>query len=159
MKITTVKRCPKLDLTTFKQVVASTPLISMDLIVQNDESLVLLGYRNNRPAQGYWFVPGGRILKDENFEVAFSRLSETELGACYALSQAEFLGPYEHFYQDNFSGENFSSHYVVLGYKITWNGGQFYELPSEQHCDYRWWSVEDLISSNEVHDNTKAYFR
>lgn len=65
-----------LDTEVFKTVVASTPLISMDLIVQNDAGQVLLGYRNNRPAQGFWFVPGGRILKDEHFEVAFGRLSE-----------------------------------------------------------------------------------
>ncbi|MEZ9207066.1 GDP-mannose mannosyl hydrolase [Vibrio splendidus] len=147
----------KLDTEVFETVVASTPLISMDLIVQNDAGQVLLGYRNNRPAQGFWFVPGGRILKDECFEVAFVRLSEIELGEGYTLPQAEFLGPYEHLYSDNFSGVAFTTHYVVLGYKITWNG-ELSDLPSEQHCDYRWWGVEDLLGSSQVHDNTKAYF-
>ncbi len=146
-----------LDLETFKTVVSSTPLISMDLIVTNDSGQVLLGYRNNRPAKGYWFVPGGRILKDERFDAAFSRLSDAELGERYALSQAQFLGPYEHLYQDNFSGETFSSHYVVLGYKITWNG-ELSDLPSEQHCDYRWWDVDELLNSADVHNNTKVYF-
>ncbi|UGA57352.1 GDP-mannose mannosyl hydrolase [Vibrio sp. VB16] len=147
-----------LELKTFKTVVASTPLISMDLIVQNDIGQILLGFRRNRPAQGFWFVPGGRILKDERFEAAFSRLSETELGERYALSQANFLGPYEHLYKDNFSDEGFSTHYVVLGYKIVWNG-KLSDLPTEQHCDYLWWDAEDLLSSTEVHDNTKAYFQ
>ncbi len=147
----------KLDTEVFKTVVASTPLISMDLIVQNDAGQVLLGYRNNRPAQGFWFVPGGRILKDESFEVAFERLSEIELGERYTLSQAAFRGPYEHLYPDNFSDAAFTTHYVVLGYKISWNG-KLSDLPSEQHCDYRWWSIEDLLGSSQVHDNTKAYF-
>lgn len=147
----------KLDLATFKIVVASTPLISMDLIIKNDENLVLLGYRNNRPAQGYWFVPGGRILKNESFQTAFRRLSMSELGMCFQLSQSIFLGPYEHIYQDNFSGESFGTHYVTLGYKVTWNG-EISELPTEQHCDYRWWTVQELMNSNKVHDNTKAYF-
>ena len=147
----------KLDNEIFKTVVASTPLISMDLIIQSDSGQVLLGYRNNRPAQGFWFVPGGRILKDECFEVAFERLSNIELGERFMLSQAEFLGPYEHFYPDNFSCTAFTTHYVVLGYKITWNG-ELSDLPSEQHCDYRWWDVEDLLGSSQVHDNTKAYF-
>ncbi|WP_428753964.1 GDP-mannose mannosyl hydrolase [Vibrio cionasavignyae] len=147
-----------LEFDIFKSVVASTPLISMDMVVTNDSGQVLLGYRNNRPAKGYWFVPGGRILKDERFEIAFGRLSEAELGQRYALSQAQFLGPYEHLYHDNFSGEAFSTHYVVLGYKVAWNG-DISDLPTEQHCDYRWWDVSDLLSSDQVHENTKAYFR
>ncbi|MDZ8395949.1 GDP-mannose mannosyl hydrolase [Escherichia coli] len=116
------------------------------------------GFRNNRPAQGYWFVPGGRILKDERFDLAFSRLTETELGERLALSQAQFIGPYEHLYKDNFTGNTFSTHYVVLGYQVCWNG-ELAELPSEQHCDYRWWDVDELLNSSNVHDNTKAYFK
>ncbi len=70
----------RLDELTFKTVVASTPLVSMDLIVRNKRDQVLLGLRTNRPAQGFWFVPGGRICKDETFEQAFVRLTEMELG-------------------------------------------------------------------------------
>lgn len=147
-----------LDLEIFKTVVASTPLVSIDLIVKNNVGQVLLGYRNNRPAQGYWFVLGGRIQKDERFDLAFNRLTETELGERLALSQAQFIGPYEHLYQDNFSGNTFSTHYVVLGYQVCWNG-DLAELPSEQHCDYRWWDVAELLNSPNVHDNTKAYFK
>ncbi|MBJ6922853.1 GDP-mannose mannosyl hydrolase, partial [Vibrio cholerae] len=47
----------RLDELTFKTVVASTPLVSMDLIVRNRYGQVLLGLRTNRPAQGFWFVP------------------------------------------------------------------------------------------------------
>ena len=46
-----------LELETFKTVVASTPLVSIDLIVRNRQGQVLLGLRTNRPAQGGWFVP------------------------------------------------------------------------------------------------------
>lgn len=50
---------------TFAKVVAVTPLVSVDLVAVHGGSEVLLGLRNNRPAQVYWFVPGGRILKNE----------------------------------------------------------------------------------------------
>jgi colanic acid biosynthesis protein WcaH len=49
----------KLPLTDFKKIVESTPLISIDLVVRNDQGSVLLGKRTNRPAQNFWFVPGG----------------------------------------------------------------------------------------------------
>ena len=48
----------------FEVVVESTPLVSIDLVVRAPDKKILLGKRVNRPAQGYWFVPGGRILKD-----------------------------------------------------------------------------------------------
>ncbi|CAH8193184.1 GDP-mannose mannosyl hydrolase [Vibrio aestuarianus] len=147
----------RLDELTFKNVVASTPLVSMDLIVRNKRDQVLLGLRTNRPAQGFWFVPGGRICKDETFEQAFLRLTEMELGQPIALSQARFLGPYQHLYDDNFSGTQFSTHYVVLGYQIDCDI-ELDTLPAEQHQHYRWWGVEELLSSELVHPNTKAYF-
>lgn len=147
----------RLDELTFKTVVASTPLISMDLIVRSRDDQVLLGLRTNRPAQGFWFVPGGRICKDETFEHAFVRLTEMELGKPLTLSKAKFLGPYQHLYSDNFSGTQFSTHYVVLGYEI-YGDIALDNLPAEQHQHYRWWAVEELLSSDLVHPNTKAYF-
>ncbi|MCL1139575.1 GDP-mannose mannosyl hydrolase [Shewanella pneumatophori] len=141
----------------FKKVVKNTPLISIDLIIKNKLGQVLLGKRNNRPAQGYWFVPGGRIVKDETFDNAFSRLTLFELGKAYSLTSAMFLGPYEHLYCDCFSGDDFTTHYVVLAYELTLNE-DLSGLPEEQHSDYRWWDVNKLLNSNIVHDNTKAYF-
>ncbi len=41
----------------FRSVVDSTPLISIDLVVQNSKGECLLGQRLNRPAQDNWFVP------------------------------------------------------------------------------------------------------
>lgn len=147
----------RLEAELFKTVVAATPLISMDLIVRNTDGQILLGLRNNRPAQGFWFVPGGRIVKDETFSQAFSRLTAVELGHVHSIEEATFLGPYQHFYADNFSGETFSTHYVVLGYQLMLDL-DLSALPDEQHQGYQWWSEADLLKSEQVHANTKAYF-
>ncbi|MCE7728134.1 GDP-mannose mannosyl hydrolase [Vibrio campbellii] len=146
-----------LDINIFKTVVASTPLISIDLVIRNVEGKVLLGKRKNRPAKGFWFVPGGRILKDEKLDAAFQRITDSELGNVCTLSAANFIGVYEHLYQDNFSSESFSTHYVVLGYELVWKG-KLSDLPLEQHGSYQWWDVNDLLTSKDVHCNTKAYF-
>ena len=146
-----------LDKETFQTVVRAAPLISIDLIVLNSLGQVLLGRRTNRPAQGYWFVPGGRILKDESMAEAFLRLTKAELGSTLPISDAGFLGVYEHFYADSFSGEDFSTHYVVLGYRMHCDL-DFAALPDGQHRSYRWFSAVELLASGEVHDNTKAYF-
>lgn len=141
----------------FTQVVAYTPLISIDFIVRNPAGQVLLGRRTNKPAQGYWFVPGGRIFKDEIIEHAFMRIGRAELGVPLSIDQGRFLGVYEHFYKDSTFDDFLSTHYVVLAFEIS-SEFDLMELPLSQHVTFRWFEVEYLMSSESVHHNTKAYF-
>lgn len=142
----------------FSTVVEHTPLISIDLIIRNSQDEILLGLRNNRPAKGFWFVPGGRILKNETFKQSFSRLVKEELSIEIESSDATFLGPFEHHYKDNFSGDDFSTHYVVLAYELRIEC-DLASLPGKQHADYQWFSVTELLESDRVHKHTKWYFR
>lgn len=146
-----------LDSAQFSTVVRLTPLISLDLIVENEHGEFLVGKRTNRPAQGYWFVPGGRMLKDETLEQAFARLTQAELGQGFCLSDARFFGVWQHFYEDNFSGEDFSTHYVVLGFRLRVRNGEL-TLPNDQHDAYRWATSPALAADEQVHRNTRAYF-
>lgn len=145
-----------LDKQTFSTVIKSTPLVSIDLIIENGQGEFLFGYRNNRPAQGYWFVPGGRILKDESVVDAFKRLTLHELGVEFQLSQAKLIGPFEHFYSDNVTGADFSTHYIALGYRLVVD--ELPDLPKDQHCDYKWLSVENLLLDASVHKHSRWYF-
>ena len=140
------------------EVVRLTPLVSIDLIVRNPGGQVLVGLRSNKPAQNTWFVPGGRICKDERMAAAFRRISQNELGTALEMSQARFLGVYEHLYEDNFAGAaGVSTHYIVLAYEITLTQ-PLSSLPEAQHAAYRWFSVADLLRAEDVHPNTQAYF-
>jgi colanic acid biosynthesis protein WcaH len=87
---------------TFKSVIQHTPLISIDLIVRNEQDEVLLGKRVNAPAKDYWFVPGGRVRKNETLDDAFIRLVKEELGIESGMTRADakFIGVFEHFYDD-----------------------------------------------------------
>lgn len=141
----------------FKLVVANTPLISIDFIVKNNKGQVLLGQRLNRPAYNFWFVPGGRVFKDETFSEAFDRISQHEFGRVFTIDAAEFYGVYEHFYKDNFFNEDFTTHYIVHGYMITVAKDDLV-LPYEQHSSFRWFSIDELLSNSAVHQYTKNYF-
>jgi colanic acid biosynthesis protein WcaH len=145
-----------LDDTTFKAVISSTPLISIDLVVKNTKGKYLLGYRNNRPAQGFWFVPGGRILKDETMDDAFTRLCHNELGVSLTRQQANFIGPFEHFYSDCVFGEDVKTHYVVLGYALTIDI-DLANLPQEKHNQYAWFTADDMLRREDVHTHSKWY--
>ncbi len=146
-----------LDDSRFLAVVDATPLVSIDLIVRNAGGAILLGRRANRPAQGWWFVPGGRIQKNERVDSALRRISRREIGL--ELAEAELIGVFDHFYPDNFLGApSVSTHYVVLGMKADWPS-QHEVVGDAQHDEFRWWRVADILSSPEVHEHTKAYFR
>lgn len=142
----------------FKTVVQSTPLISIDLIIEDSDANFLLGKRVNRPAKGTWFVPGGRVLKNESLDAAFTRLCDVELGIKMSRDDASFLGVYEHFYEDSALSEDISTHYIVLAYQIVLSQ-PLNDLPTAQHDNYSWQKAGDILSNDDVHIHTKWYFK
>jgi colanic acid biosynthesis protein WcaH len=141
----------------FKAVIHSTPLISIDLIVRSNSGEVLLGKRLNRPAKGYWFVPGGRVQKNECLNQCLKRLLFEELGLKNIKNKPVFLGPYEHFYNDNFMGDSGTTHYIVLAYEILMEE-KLNSLPLNQHSVFEWFQEKELLQAPEVHLHTKWYF-
>lgn len=146
----------------FAQVINRTPLVSIDLLLENSKGEFLIGLRNNRPAKSYWFVPGGRVQKGETLAQAFGRLTLAELGQTFSLQDAIHQGLYEHFYSDNvFSDDpayqHISTHYVVNAFKF--KIGSDYILPLNQHSAWRWRSPEQLLRDPQVHEHTKWYFQ
>jgi colanic acid biosynthesis protein WcaH len=144
----------------FLDVVRLTPLIAIDLIVSDAEGRILIGHRRNRPARGTWFVPGGRIHKDETLDTAFTRIADAELGIGRLVrSSARFEGVFEHHYLDNFAAEpDISTHYIVLAYALQFHGTQSIGRLT-QHSEYQWLAPAALLARSDVHENTKAYLR
>ncbi|RJE75700.1 GDP-mannose mannosyl hydrolase [Pseudoalteromonas sp. MSK9-3] len=148
-----------LDKNTFSTVIESAPLVSIDLIVLDENNQALLGERLNKPAQGNWFVPGGRILKNESLEEAFERLTQEELGEAFSLPEATLLGLYDHFYDDNVFGDGFSTHYVAIAYILRLSK-PLNDLPHDiQHGKYQWFDIVSLLKDKKVHKHTKWYFK
>ncbi len=155
----TDEKTAKLNYDELIQVVKNTPLVSIDLIVKNSHSEILVGLRKNEPAKDYWFVPGGRILKNERIAQAFERIAKEELGINIAYEQAKFLGVFEHFYKNNFAQkEDFTTHYVVLAHQMNISENLL-QLPNTQHQEYKWLSKDSMSKEKKVHPYTKAYLR
>ena len=142
-----------LDDQTFKTVIRSTPLISIDLVVKKDNK-ILLGKRVNKPAQGYLFTTGGRIYKNETIYDAMIRIAKDELNVELKLMH-RFIGVFEHFYDDSIY-QNLSTHYVDLAYEIEIQ--ETLNLPTEQHNEYQWLTIKELLESKQVHRYVKNYF-
>jgi colanic acid biosynthesis protein WcaH len=143
-----------LDDQIFKTVVDSAPLISIDILIKKSNK-ILLGKRINKPAQGYFFSFGGRINKNETIDNAMTRVALNELNIDLK-SIPDFIGVFEHFY-DNSMYVNVSTHYVNIAYEYEME--ETPDLPTEQHSEYQWFTVDELLNSDQVHKYTKEYFR
>jgi len=142
----------------FEQVVANAPLVAVDLLVEDSARRVLLGWRTNPPARDSWFVPGGRVRKNETLQEAFERITSAELGTLFSIDQSIFIGVYQHFYPDNFLGNpHASTHYLALAYRL-WSGDKTLSLPRTQHARYHWAEPASVAQDETVHLYTRAYF-
>lgn len=150
----------------FADVIRHTPLFAFDMVIKNKEGLYLLGFRNNAPAKGYWFVPGGRIRKDESYTNAFLRLVKNELGIeADQISEEDkkkFINPEgtlftHHYPDDNVFGNDFHTHYLVFGICLSLDEGVSLSM-DQQHDAFKWTSKEEILQDDRVHANTKTYF-
>ena len=154
-------RKPKLWIppATFEKVVDNTPLVSIDLIVTKVDG-ILVGKRINRPAKDTYFVPGGRICKDESLDDAFRRIAQDELGLNVKRSDAEFMGVFEHFYSDSTLNEDATTHYVVLAYSFPLRRRILdEERLNSQHSKFEFIRCMEMMNRDDVHENTKVYAR
>ena len=143
-----------LDDITFKTIIDSAPLISIDILLKKDGK-VLLGKRVNKPAQGYFFSMGGRVNKNEAIANAMARIAKNELNIELKYIP-KFIGVFEHFYDDSIY-KDVSTHYVNLAYE--YEVKEVLNLPTEQHNEYQWFSIDELLESKQVHKYVKDYFR
>jgi len=140
---------------TFKIVIKSSPLISIDLLVKKNNK-ILLGKRVNKPALGYFFTTGGRIYKNESIQKAIFRIAKSELNIDLKFTP-KFLNVFEHFYADGIY-DDVSTHYVNLAYELNIDD-EALNLPTQQHSEYCWFEVDELLHSKQVHKHVKDYFR
>ncbi|OVZ58514.1 GDP-mannose mannosyl hydrolase [Pigmentiphaga sp. NML080357] len=135
------------------------PLVAIDLLLRNSAGAYLLGLRSNPPAKDTWFVPGGRIRKNESLAQARARIASEELSLILPTSAWTARGVYEHFYHTNFAEEpGKATHYIVLAFEAPLATAS-HAFPYEQHRRYRWMSPAIAGSHPSVHPYTQAYFK
>lgn len=116
----------------WRTVVRNVPIVSVDLVVRHDHGVVL-GRRENRPAKGEWFVPGGRVRKNETLAEAVHRIAEEELGVDVDIESR--LGAYEHRYDESEFADVSSKHYLANGFVVRPRSDEF--APDDQHAALR----------------------
>ena len=116
----------------WETIVRHVPIVSVDLVVRF-ENRVILGERENEPAKGEWFVPGGRVNKHEQLTDAVHRVARTELGVGVEIETS--LGAYQHFYEIADVAGVGGKHYVANGFVV--RAGSDPTAADGQHSDLR----------------------
>lgn len=119
----------------WRTIVANVPLVSVDLVIKHDDG-ILLGKRQNEPAKGEWFVPGGRVQKNESRTDAVHRIAQEEISCEVEIGQP--LGTFEHFYDTSDVPGVDTKHYLANGFAVTPKGEP--SLADEQHKELRTFS-------------------
>lgn len=149
----------------FSSACSILPLISIDWIVTSPDGKLLLGFRRNAPARGWWFTPGGRIRKNESFSAAMIRVADEELGLPSTLldhASMRMMGVWDHFYEDSAFATEISTHYINLPHwlPLSWQDIDILSMrPNSQHAAWQWLDVAVAESSEIVHPYVRSYAR
>ncbi|MDB9252985.1 NUDIX domain-containing protein [Halorubrum ezzemoulense] len=118
----------------WQTIVANVSLVSVDLVIEHNGG-VLLGKRENDPAKGEWFVPGGTVHKNESRTEAVHRVASEELGEAVVID--ECLGTYEHCYETAAVDGVDSKHYLATGYRCHFERDDPEFVGDDQHSAFR----------------------
>jgi colanic acid biosynthesis protein WcaH len=116
---------------TYQKIHSLVPIVCVDLvIVKNDK--VLLCKRTNKPAQGQFWLPGGRIHKGETFSEAVHRKLAQETGL--TVQKMKKLDVEETMFEDGPFDE--STHTVNVIYLVVPKKGEVKN--DTQHDEFMW---------------------
>lgn len=134
----------------WRTIVDHVPIVSVDLVVLHEGKLVL-GKRQNAPAKGEWFVPGGRLHKHERLDDAVHRIAEEELGVDVVIQEP--LGAYEHLYENAALDDVGGKHYIANGFVVT--TAERPDVNDDQHSSLK---LFDSAPAS-LHENVQDYLR
>ena len=143
------------------QAIELTQLVSVDLLIYDQSGNLLVGKRVNEPAKNTYFVPGARVYKNERLQDAINRISNMELGLSITKEDVEFIGVFEHIYDNSFCRNDINTHYVVNSFKYILKNEDDKErinkYMQEQHDNVLWLSKEEVLNREDIHKYTKMY--
>lgn len=115
----------------YNKIVDVLPILCVDAFILHEEKILLLK-RKEEPALGQWWVPGGRVLKNESLESAILRKvkDETKIQA----EIIEQIGVAETIFE--------KKHTVNICFLLQFISGQV-QLNLE-HSEFKWFSINNL---------------
>lgn len=84
----------------YREIHACLPILCVDVVVCDEQGRFVLIKRKNNPERGKWWIPGGRVLKNERVVAAARRKLREELGI--ANADWSMLGAYDYLEENGY---------------------------------------------------------
>ena len=94
----------------YKEILEKIAIPCVDVVIENDLGEILMIKRDNEPAKGRWWLPGGRIFKRETIRAAAIRKIREEVGL--ELNDVIIVGVYETIFDEGPFGIKTGTHSV-----------------------------------------------
>ena len=118
----------------YKKIQEVLPICCVDVVIFNKNKEFLLLKRRNEPVKGYWWIPGGRILKGELIEKAVLRKAKEETGLDVKIKK--LLGVKETIFKKGFFGNSVHTLNIIFLAKAKSNKVKM----DFQNSEYKWFS-------------------
>jgi len=118
----------------YKKFLEQMPVVCIDAIIMNNKGQYLLIKRKNEPLKGDYWVPGGRVLKNETLNDAVLRKVKEELGIDSHIVMP--IGVYEDFFDKSPLNPENGLHTISIVYLII--AGSENICLDEQSDDWGW---------------------
>lgn len=106
----------KLPTDEYRKILSTMPIICVDCLVVNDKGEYLLVKRKNEPLKGEYWVPGGRVHKNERLADAVRRKMHEEIGVEVEIVNS--VGFFEEFYERTAEGADGGVHSISFVYLV-----------------------------------------
>jgi len=145
-----MKKIPSSD---YKKILDTMPVACVDLLIYHDGK-VLLVLRKDEPAKNEWFVPGGRIFKNEKLEDAAIRKAFEEVGIDIKIEKQ--IGCFDFFAEKgSFENINDGIHTISVVYLCSLkNPDQTIKIDSTS-ADAKWFDVKNKKDLEKAHPYVK----
>jgi colanic acid biosynthesis protein WcaH len=100
----------------YRKVLSVVPIVCVDCLVVNDAGEYLLVKRRNEPLKGEFWVPGGRLYKNERLAGAVQRKMKEEIGVEVEIIRS--IGFFEEFFDRNAENAEGGTHSISLVYLV-----------------------------------------
>ena len=91
------KKCNYIPQKTYDMILKCIPIVSVEALIVIDDALLFMR-RNNEPARGEWWFPGGRIRKGESPKETLHRKIKEEIGL--EISSHKFINVYSRVFHE-----------------------------------------------------------
>jgi GDP-mannose mannosyl hydrolase len=143
----------------YGQILEKMPIPCVDLVIHKDKK-VLLVKRKNRPLKDEWWVPGGRLYKNELLKDAVKRKAKEEVGFDVEIERE--LGSYDNIFEDSvFENVKTGTHTVGVTFVVKPKEENFEIKFDETSSDFKWFDkipeespelLKKILSDSKVFD-------